>query len=162
ADTLEAALAVARRVDDATLVRAALERRVELCIEPDDERRWLTLLAEALAQPSAGDAHEGGGSPTDGPAAADAFTRAARVAGALADDGGATELYERALAASPLDRVAAKRLVELCARTGALARSAVAHAVLVRTSADDAARAAQLVAFEEPAIVAGATDVFVA
>ncbi|MFT3767260.1 MAG: tetratricopeptide repeat protein [Minicystis sp.] len=150
-EVIVAAERVARERDDVALLRKVLERRVAGAIDPLDEAAWLEKLGD-LARDRLGDAE----------AAATAYRRAAVAAEMLAENALATRLFERVLAVRPDDRGAAERLLDLHREAEAWDRLPPVYAVLLRTAPDAAAAARTLLAFEGPALRAGAADRFLA
>lgn len=148
--TLDIIERVAESEDHAELLRDVLLRRVSLAIEPLDEALLLERLGEVEAE------------RLEKPALAVAsWKRGARLAeGAAADAEGAQRLYERVLTCAPDDREAAERLVDLYRRAGAWLRLVGAYDVLLRSPKSDAEAVDLLLALEEPAIRARATDRF--
>ena len=148
-DVLAAAERVARERDDPALLRVVLERRVAGSIDPLDEATWLSRLGELLRDRLA-----------DPAAAGEAFRRAAGSAQEAGEMDRAGELYERVLEVLPDDRAAAERLLEIHREAEAWERLPSVYAVLLRTapSAPEAART--LLAFEAPALRAGAGERF--
>ncbi|APR81973.1 DNA double-strand break repair Rad50 ATPase [Minicystis rosea] len=148
-DVLAAAERVARERDDVTLLRAVLERRVAASIDPRDEADWLLRVGD-LVRDRIGDAA----------AAAAAYRRAAAAADLLAESALSTQLFERVLTVTPEDRGAAERLLGLYREAGAWDRLPDVYGVLLRTAPDTASAARTLIAFEAPALRAGAADRF--
>jgi tetratricopeptide (TPR) repeat protein len=150
-DVLAAAERVARERDDTKLLRAVLERRVAGAIDPLDEATWLTRLGDLLADRIG-----------DGAAAADAFRRAARAAQDAGETARAGALHERVLLVRPDDRPAAERLLEIHREAEAWSRLPAVYAVLLRTAPSAAEATRTLLAFEAPALRAGAAERFLA
>ena len=150
-EILAAAEHAARARDDVGLLRAVIERRIAAGVDPQDEATWRTRLGELL-QDRLGDAA----------AAAEAFGRAARAAQEAGDPARAAGLLERVLEVAPGDRAAAERLLEILRATEAWDRLPAVYAVLLRATPDAAAAVRVLLAFEAPAIRAGAEDRFLA
>jgi tetratricopeptide (TPR) repeat protein len=150
-EVLAAAERVARARDDVPLLRAVFERRVAVAIDPADEATWLERLGELAADRLA-----------DPAAAADAWRRAAVAAETAGEAPRAARLHERVLAARPGDRAAATRLLDLYREAEAWDRLPDVYAVLLASAPDAAEAARVLLAFEAPAIRAGAADRFLA
>ncbi len=150
-ELLETIEGVARSSDDAALLRALFERRIERAPDPEQAASWLSQLGELLA-----------GRFAAPDAAADALLRAADAAGQAGDAARATSLLQRALALRPDDRAAAGRLAALHREAGAWVELWATSAVLLRTapSAEEAARL--LFGLEVAAAQAGAVDRFLA
>ncbi len=146
-EALAAIEEVARAADDVDLVRAAIERRVAIAVDPRDVATWLERIGEIE-----------GGRLSRPEAAAAAFVRAAEAALQAGDAASAQRLYERVLAVTPDDRATASALLELYRDADAWERVPAAIAVLLRTApdADDAART--LLHHEDALRRAGAID----
>jgi golgin subfamily B member 1 len=149
-DVLSAAENVARAGEDVDLYRAVFERRVAMASEPSDEAVWLSRLGQLESA-----------LPNRREAAAAAFRRAADAAAHAGDRDEVQRLLERLLVESTDDRMAAEQLLMLYRDTGTWERVPPVVGVLLRTaqSAEEAAQV--LLAFEGPAIRAGAIDRFV-
>src|SRR6185437_12639206 len=143
-DVLAAAEQVARAVGDNALVRAVLERRVAVAIEPQEESTWLAQLGELLR-----------GGLSDAAGAADAFRRAASAAATAGDPGREAMLLERVLDAAPKDRAAADRLLALHTAAEAWERLPAVYIALLHAAPTAADATRTLLAFEAPAQRAG-------
>jgi tetratricopeptide (TPR) repeat protein len=150
-EVLTAAERVAKDRDDVGLMRKVLERRVAGAIDPIDEAAWLARLGDLLRD-RVGDAQ----------AAAGSYRRAAAAAELLAENELATRLHEKVLAVLPDDRAAAERLHDLYREAEAWEKLPAVYAVLLRTAPDAATAARTLLAFEAPALRAGAAERFLA
>jgi tetratricopeptide (TPR) repeat protein len=150
-EVLGAAERAARAQGDVGLLRRVIERRVDGAVDPLESAAWLTRLGELLAESFA-----------DPAGAADAFRRAASAAELVAENALAARLHERVLAALPDDRAAAERLLALYTEAEAWDRLPPVYGALLRTAPDAAGAARTLIAFEAPAVRAGAGERFLA
>jgi tetratricopeptide (TPR) repeat protein len=150
-EILTAAEHVARSRDKLGLLRAVIERRIAAAVDPQDEATWRARLGELL-QDRFGDAA----------GAAEAFGRAAKAAEEAGDPARAAGLLERVLEVAPGDRAAAERLLTLYAAAEAWARLPPIYGLLLRATTDAGEAARILLAFEAPAVHAGAEDRFLA
>ncbi len=148
-ELLAAAERVAREHDDLVLLQAVIERRIDGAIDPQDESTWLTHLAELL--------RDRRGDPAG---AAAAFRRAATSAETAGDTARAAALFERVLEVAPGDGAAAQRLLSIYRTAEAWERLPAVYTVLLRAAPSTAEAARVLLAFEAPALKAGASDRF--
>ena len=146
-EALAAIEEVARAADDLDLVRAVIERRVAIAVDPRDVATWLERLGELES-----------GRPGRPEAAAAALARAAEAALRAGDAASARRLHERVLATTPDDRASASALLALYREAGAWECVPAAIAVLLRTAPDAEDAARTLLDHEDALQRAGAID----
>lgn len=135
---------------DADTMRIVLERRIAVATDPEEQAALLEKLGLVQAKQVA-----------DPAAAARSWMTGAALSEGAGDEERARRLYERVLGVAPDQADAARRLIDLYARSGAWNRIPEAFAVLLRGAADDRETTSLLLSLEQPAAAAGAIDVFV-
>ncbi len=129
AEHLDAVESAAEQLGDADLLRASLQRRTEMAVDPGEQIAWLDRLAN-LDQMRRNDTA----------AAAASWKRAARLSEATGDDEGARRLYALARKVAPEDAEITGRLASLCERAGLWEDLPRLYAALANQSADDGER----------------------
>ncbi len=135
--------------NDAETLRVVLERRVAAA-PPEDRAALLEKLGLVLAK-QLGDAEQ----------AANAWLEGARLSEAAMDDERARRLFERVLGVAPRDAEAARRLVELYARSGQWHKIPEPFEVVLGAAGDERDHTAIVLALEPSVSDAAARDVFV-
>jgi tetratricopeptide (TPR) repeat protein len=148
-EVLAAAEKVASARDDVALQHAVIVRRIAAALDPQEEAAWQERLGEVLRDRMG-----------DAAGAADAWRRAASAAEAAGDSARAARLLERVLDAAPGDRTAAELLLDMYRESEAWDRMPAVYAVLLRAAPDAGEAAKVLLAFEGPALKAGAAERF--